>query len=417
MKQHRTLWGTVGPVIVAIAAILLLLILPHKHTAYRSVELQKASISLSTNVFKGESMKTHALDHGYVPFFGSSELARLDLMHPSVLAEKYHRSYKPFLLGKAGTQSLTHYFAMQDMTKQLRNKKAVFIISPQWFTKVGQLKAAFSIYYSPLATAQWLLKAHNNFVDRYAAKRLLTMQAVSATSIMGQAIEAVAHGHHLTHAQRVYLQLRLRTLHSEDKLFAGLGIQNKLSRLKKDKKKLPKRYAFNRLDHLAGRIGRRSTTSNPFQIDNYLYRSRLKGKRIKAMKNKQVKLDYRRSPEYADFELILNQFAQSHTNVLFIMPPINAKWAKYTGLSMRMLKQTNRKIKQQLTRQGFNNVLDLTQAGNVNYFMQDTIHLGWRGWLAIDQVVRPFIERQQKSPHYHMKQMYFSKKWQQKIVK
>nr|WP_263849833.1 D-alanyl-lipoteichoic acid biosynthesis protein DltD [Secundilactobacillus pentosiphilus] len=221
----------------------------------------------------------------------------------------------------------------------------------------------------------------------------------------------------MTHTKRVYLQWRLRTLHSEDKLFASLGILNKLGRLKKDEKKLPKHDSFNRLDRLAGRIGSRSTNSNPFQIDNYLYRSRLKGKRIKAMKNRQVKLDYRRSPEYADFELILNQFAQSHTNVLFIMPPINAKWAKYTGLSMRMLKQTNRKIKQQLTSQGFNNVLDLTQAGNVNYFMQDTIHLGWRGWLAIDQVVRPFIERQQKSPHYQMKQMYFSKKWQQKIVK
>ena len=171
------------------------------------------------------------------------------------------------------------------MANQLKNKKAVFIISPQWFTKVGQLRAAFSIYFSPLATAQWLLKAHNNFVDRYAARRLLTMQAVHATSIMGQAIESIAHGHQLTHAQRVYLQLRLRTLHSEDKLFAGLGIQNKLSRLKKDEKKLPKRYVFNRLDRLAGRIGRRSTTSNPFQIDNNLYRSRLKGKRIKERRN------------------------------------------------------------------------------------------------------------------------------------
>ena len=58
---------------------------------------------------------------------------------------------------------------------------------------------------------------------------------------------------------------------------------------------------------------------------------------------------------------------------------------------MKMIAQFDKKIQYQLKSQGFNNVLDLTQDGGKDYFMTDTIHLGWRGWLAVDQKVDPFL--------------------------
>ncbi len=51
----------------------------------------------------------------------------IDPLHPSVLAEKYHRSYRPFLLGGPGSQSLAQYLGMQGTAKQLKDKKAVVI--------------------------------------------------------------------------------------------------------------------------------------------------------------------------------------------------------------------------------------------------------------------------------------------------
>ncbi|GAA3617607.1 D-alanyl-lipoteichoic acid biosynthesis protein DltD [Secundilactobacillus similis] len=416
MKKRHALWYAIGPVLIAAVVTVLLLVVPHRTPTYKQGELEKASLSMSNNVLKGQAMKTQALNNGYVPFFGSSELARLDMMHPSVLAAKYHRDYRPFLLGRAGTQSLTHYFAMQDMTAQLKNRKAVVILSPQWFTKVGQVKAAFAMYYSPLATAQWLLKARNTATDRYAAKRLLQMHTVHKSSVMHQAVWRIAHGRRLTAVQRGYLHVRLRLLQSEDRLFAKLGIKDKRARLKKSERQLPAQYSVAKLNQLAGDAGRKHTTSNRFQIDNHLYQQKLSHGRVKRLKNQQRHFDYRRSPEYGDFELLLNQFKQSNTNVLFVLPPVNDKWAKYTGLSLKMLRSTNHKIKQQLTAQGFTNVLDLSEKGNVNYFMQDTIHLGWRGWLAVDQAVKPFLTKQQAAPHYRLKNYYYSKKWQQKLI-
>lgn len=100
---------------------------------------QKAADSLSATVFKNRNLKVAALSDkkaNYVPFFGSSELARMDLFHPSVMAARYH-DYKPFLFGSRGTQSLPQLFNMAMMNKQLKNRKAVYIISPQWFVKQG----------------------------------------------------------------------------------------------------------------------------------------------------------------------------------------------------------------------------------------------------------------------------------------
>ncbi|QCZ46824.1 D-alanyl-lipoteichoic acid biosynthesis protein DltD [Levilactobacillus brevis] len=417
MKAKHALWLVCAPVVVAVGIVALLFLgLPKNTRQFSKSELQMGAISLSNDIFKGQALKTQAMDKGYVPFFGSSELARQDTMHPSVLAAKYKRSYRPFLLGKAGAQSLTQFFGMQSMTKNLSGKKAVFILSPQWFTKVGQNKNAFAAYYSPLSTASWLLNAKNTFANRYAAKRLLKMDAMGQDVLMKESVQKIAKGQSLSLGLRVYLHGRLKVSQSEDQLFTTVDIKDRMANLFKKERNLPKHYSFQELDKIATVIGQRQTNSNGFQIYNKTFETKLKGERIKRLKGEQRRFDYRRSPEFGDLELVLNQFKQSNTNVLFVMPPVNAKWAKYTGLSTKMLKQTNQKIKYQLKSQGFTNVLDLTNKGNVKYFMQDTIHLGWRGWLAVDKKVKPFLEKQQRQPSYQIDSYYYSKSWQNKVM-
>lgn len=71
-------------------------------------------------------------------------------MHPSVLAERYNRTYRPFLIGKRGSASLSHYYGMQQISKEMQGQKAVFVVSPQWFTPQGinpeQLKCTCQIH-------------------------------------------------------------------------------------------------------------------------------------------------------------------------------------------------------------------------------------------------------------------------------
>ncbi|WP_125546996.1 D-alanyl-lipoteichoic acid biosynthesis protein DltD [Levilactobacillus lindianensis] len=406
-----------GPLILAAILVFAVLVSPvtfgFKHMS--AAKERQAAVSLSPNILRGKHVKEAALGDGYVPFFGSSEWSRIDPMHPSVLAQKYHRDYRPFLLGARGTQSLTQFFVMQNIQSQLRNKKAVFFISPQWFVKGGTRKDAFGFYYSQLQTSEWLSHYRHDAIDQYAAKRLLQMPAAKSDHFINTALQQVASGKALTGYQRFYLQSRKNMLTQEDQFFSGINLPSRnLARVDQQAQKLPTHYSYSALDSLAGRIGKAQTGNNSFHISDQFYNHGLKQELKKGkLKNFQKNLSYLKSPEYSDFQLCLDQFARLNTNVLFIIPPINQKWQEYTGLSPEMLRQFDRKIHYQLESQGFHNIVDLSDKGNVPYFMTDTIHPGWRGWLAIDQRVNPFLSQRQTQPHYDVSDKFYSKAWQQ----
>jgi D-alanine transfer protein len=406
------LWLIFGPVIVAASLLVLFLLLPLGLGHFSAQTQKKAAVSLSSKVFRGRKIKQQALQNGYVPFFGSSELSRLDAFHPAVLAAKYHRAYRPFLLGAAGSQSLTHYFIMQNLGRQLEGKKAVFIISPQWFTKSGQRPDAFDFYYSPLQTTDWIINAKNNIADRYTAKRLLQMPSGRASQVTAAALKNIVNGKPISNFQKIFLQGKETILLNEDSLFSRFQANKNLAEVQKGEKFLPPHYSVSQLNRLAIKVGHHETNINQLGIKNSFYKTRLSGDRIKVLKNSQNNFDYCQSPEYSDFELVLNQFAKWHVKVQFIIPPVNARWAKYTSLSMPMIRQTDQKIEYQLRQQGFNNVLDLTNNGSEKYFMEDTIHLGWRGWVKVDQTVDPFLTKQQPQPNYNIQNRFFTKKWQ-----
>ncbi|WP_345739789.1 MULTISPECIES: D-alanyl-lipoteichoic acid biosynthesis protein DltD [Lactobacillus] len=410
MSNKRRLWQIFGPVLCAIVLLIIVFLLPWERTFSKS-SIYEAANSETHTVFKGIKMKQEAFDSGYVPFYGSSELSRFDPLHPSVLAAKYHRSYRPFLLGGPGSQSLAQFVGMQGTSKQLKNKKAVVIISPQWFTKEGQDPAAFDLYYSPLETAIFLLHAKNTKTDRYAAARIASMPTVKA-GIIKSCLKKVAAGKKLSSRDRFLLKARERMLANEDKFFSSFQLRDRINKIEKEEKLLPKTYSEAALKKIADEQAAMHTNSNNLGIDNTFYRTRLPKKVLKKLKGSQRNFDYVKSPEYADFELMLNQFAKQHTNVLFIIPPVNAKWAKYTGLSMKMYQKSVAKIEKQLTSQGFENIEDLSKDGNKKYFMTDTIHLGWNGWIAVDKAVRKFMRLPNERYDYSMSNYYYSKKWQ-----
>ncbi|AVK63135.1 D-alanyl-lipoteichoic acid biosynthesis protein DltD [Lactobacillus sp. CBA3606] len=416
MSVPKRLFKIFGPIILAAILLLAVLLSPFSfglNHVSKTTE-KKAAVSLSPNILKGRLVKRQALDDGYVPFFGSSEWSRFDPMHPSVLADKYQRNYRPFLLGARGTQSLTQYFVMQSVKKQLTNKKAVFVISPQWFVPKGTRKDAFGYYYSPLQTTDWLQTEQNTAMDRYAAKRLLQMPSGSSDRVLSGALARVAAGLEPTSAQRAYINYKARVLGSEDEFFSKFGVSGKnLNKVATQEKQLPATYNYTNLDALAGKLGQQATTSNNLEISNTFWQTQLK-RHYKRLKGSQTTLDYTKSPEFADFQLVLNQFAKNHTDVAFIIPPINQKWANYTGLSMKMMTAFDKKIRYQLTSQGFNNIIDLSKDGQENYFMTDTIHLGWRGWLAVDQKLDPFLSKSTTTtPSYQINDAFYTKQWQQ----
>lgn len=413
MKKKKLLLA-VGPFFVALLIIGLIIYSPinlFKKPSAKAVH--HSASSMSVNVLKGNTLKNEAMESGkYLPIFGSSELSRVNEFHPSVLAQKYNRGYEPYLLGAAGTQSLTHYFMLNSMKEDLKGKKLVFVISPQWFVKEGVGDPMFSLFYSPLQTNQWVMDADAfDMNDQYLAKRLQKFSSVkSDTQLMGD-MKEIAKGSELSQGDKRQAARRYRMLLKEDLLFSRIGIKSKQKRIDNAAENLPDNYSYEKLDQLAYQIGEKETDNNEFEVANNFYTKRILPVKAK-MKNAQTKFDYISSPEYSDFQLLLNEMAKSEMDVLFVIPPVNKKWANYTGLSQDMLDSFSKKITYQLNSQGFNHVADYTDKHSEDYFMEDTIHIGWRGWLNLDRDLQDFLQDSTKPTYQIKSDEFLSKEWQ-----
>lgn len=416
--MKKKLFAIFGPLITAMVALSLCSMIKPQITPKI---MKEASSSMAPSVISGQVIKNKTLSQKeYVPFFGSSELSRLDRFHPSVLAAKYNRPYRPFLLGAAGTQSLTQFSMAASMPKQLEKRKAIFIISPQWFVKGGVNEQYFAHWFSPVQTYAWLdyIKDQKSFSasDQYYAKRLESFDIVTSNRRLKPLIQAIENNQPFTDNQKSYINRTYDALVKEDRMYSRIGLTKSHQKtIEHDETLLPDEYNYKDLNLLAINVGKKASDSNRFGIQNSFYNQRLRAN-IASLKGSQRNIDYRYSPEYSDFELVLNEFAKNQTDVLFIIPPVNDKWSDYTGLSQKMLNETAEKITYQLNEQGFHNVLNLNRYSEEPYFMNDTIHLGWRGWLRCDKAIQPFLESPYQPTNYHIDDYFYSTDWQNRRV-
>ena len=411
----KRLWLILGPVFCAGFLVLALLFFyPTKPKHDAKVERQ-AAVTLTAEGFKSRTQKNRSLtdlDQNYVPFFGSSEWLRFDSMHPSVLAEKYDRNYRPYLLGQRGAASLTQYFGMQQILPSIENKSVVYVVSPQWFTKKGYESSAFQSYFSSDQLTSFLSQQEGDTEQAYAARRLLQLYPDVA---MADILKKVSDRQALSSMERSHIEGMTSFNQKTDALFSPFTNtlnQNYARFVAPQLERLPEQFSYEALEEVATADAKKATSNNDLGIDNKFYKNRLKGK-IKKLKGSQKKLSYVQSPEYNDLQLVLHQFAKSHTNVIFVIPPVNEKWMDYTGLNKERYAQAVDKIRYQLESQGFTNIADFSKDGGKPYFMQDTIHLGWNGWLAFDKAVDPFLSNPQPAPNYQLNDRFFSKEWAQ----
>lgn len=377
------------------------------------MEEKYSAASISAESFKERSQKVRALtdpDMRFVPFFGSSEWMRFDSMHPAVLAEKYDRSYRPYFMGQAGVATLSQYFGIQQITSELENKQAVFVISPQWFTKEDHDPTIFQTYFNNDQLTAFLENQSGDTASQYAANRLLKQNpGVSMKSI----VEKLAKGEKLSEFDQSMINISSQLNEKQSAIFGQFSIRGRLKykdHIEKYLGSLPEQFSYEKLENIARKEGEENTTNNDLGVDNHFYNTKLK-KDWKKWEGSQKNFNFLKSPEYNDLQLVLDQFAKSKVNVLFVFQPVNKKWMDYTGLSEEMYQHTVEKIRYQLESQGFTNIADFSKNGGDPYFVKDTIHIGWLGWLAFDKVVNPFLSNPTTAPNYQMNDRFFSQDW------
>ena len=409
----KRLWLIFGPIFVAGLLVFLLICFYPSSPSHNLMEEKYSAASVSTESFKERSQKVRALtdpNMRFIPFFGSSEWIRFDSMHPGVLAEKYNRSYRPYFMGQAGAASLSQYFGMQQITSELENKQAVFVISPQWFTKEDQDSVTFQTYFNNDQLTAFLENQSGDAASQYAANRLLKQ---NPRVPMKGIVEKIAKDEQLSDFDQTMVNLSSEFNERQAALFGQFSIRGRLKYkdyIEKYLNSLPAQFSYEELENIARKDAEANTTNNDMGMENHFYTREIQ-KDLKKWEGYQKNYNFLKSSEYNDLQLVLNQFAKSNVNVLFVIQPVNKKWMEYTGLSEEMYQHAVEKIRYQLESQGFTNIADFSKNGGDPYFVKDTIHLGWLGWLAFDKVVNPFLTDPKPAPDYKMNDRFFSKDW------
>ena len=409
----KRLWLIFGPILIAGLLVLLLIFFYPSSKSHNLMEEKYSAASISAESFKERRQKVRALtdpNMRFIPFLGSSEWIRFDSMHPAVLAEKYNRPYRPYFMGQAGAASLSQYFGLQQITSELENKQAVFVISPQWFTKEEHDAPTFQSFFNNDQLTAFLENQSGDLASQYAATRLLKQ---NPRVPMKGIIEKLAKNEQLSDFDQTMVNLSAEFNERQAALFGQFSIHGRLKykdHVEKYLSSLPEQFSYEELENIARKDAEENTTNNDLGMENHFYNTQLK-KDLKNLEGYQKNYNFLQSTEYNDLQLVLDQFAKSKVNVLFVFQPVNKKWMNYTGLNEEMYQHSIEKIRYQLESQGFTNIADFSKNGGDPYFVKDTIHIGWLGWLAFDKVVNPFLSNPTTAPNYQMNDRFFSQDW------
>ena len=402
-----------GPVLIAGLLVFLLIFFYPTEMRHNLGAEKRSAVATTIDSFKERSQKVRALSDPnmrFVPFFGSSEWLRFDGAHPAVLAEKYNRSYRPYLLGQRGAASLNQYFGMQQILSEIENKQAVFVISPQWFTESDYEPAVFQEYFNSDQLTSFLENQSGDISSQHASKRLL--KQFSNVS-MKDIVQKIANKESLSEFDYMRIEIGSLINQKQANFFGQFSIRQWLKykeHVEKYLNTIPDQFSYQAIEYVVKADAEKNTSNNEFGMDNRFYDTQIRDY-LKKLKGSQTSYNYLKSSEYNDLQLVLTQFSKSKVNPIFIIPPVNKKWMDYAGLREDMYQQTVQKIRYQLESQGFTNIADFSKDGGEPFFMKDTIHLGWLGWLAFDKAVDPFLSNPTPAPTYHLNERFFSKDW------
>jgi len=131
-------------------------------------------------------------------------------------------------------------------------------------------------------------------------------------------------------------------------------------------------------------------TNNAYYMQDAYYTTYI-GRKLELQAGKDAALSYAQSPEYEDLRCLLELCRVKGLEVLFVHVPMHGSWNDYTGFSADRRAQYYENVRQIVADYQVE-LLDLTAYEYEPYFLCDTMHLGWKGWLEVDRAIAAFCE-------------------------
>lgn len=359
------------------------------------------AIGLDPNVTEkitGETLlRLAAAEEGELLIFGSSELKTTDIAtHPANFFADRRCGFQIDLIGRGSCQSLVHALCIAGSGEALRGHRIVLITAPQSYVPEGiapdlflanfseqQLLLALADESLAPETRQYLAARVQELIARYAGQTGRELQKATAAGLM---CRAAARGDAFSLALlRPYAALSARLLETKDavsaaRVMASYGDSPRAER--------PIDWAAEE-DAALAQAREMSGNNDFFMTDGYY--STYIGRRLEDQAGKDAALSYAESPEYDDLRCLLDICRQKEIEVLFVHVPMHGQWCDYTGFDAARRADYYEQVRQIVSGYERVRLLDLTGYEYEPYFLCDTMHLGWKGWLAVDRAITEFM--------------------------
>lgn len=328
--------------------------------------------------------------------FGSSELRTTEIStHPANFFAGKRAGFQVDLIGRGSCQSLIHALQIAASGDALRGKKVVLITSPQSYVPDGiapdLFMANFSVQqYLELLADDTLSDEVKTYLSRRVAELTAEYRALPDAAPTDPAIAALA-GHRAEPSAlsavangllTPYYALSRYLLAMKDRVSVrGILAAGEDYAAPEE---LPV-IDWAAEEQAAVNEGKTMSDNNDFWMLNDYYTTYI-GSRLERQKDRDQNLSYSQSKEYGDLRVLFEVCREKGIQPLFIHAPLHGTWSDYTGFPAERRAEYYQNVREIAEEYGIE-MLDLTSHEYEEYFMCDTMHLGWKGWLAVDKAL------------------------------
>lgn len=329
--------------------------------------------------------------------FGSSELKTTDICtHPANFFAEKRCGFQVDLVGRGSCQSLVHALSIAGSGEALRGKKVVLITAPQSYVEGGIAPDLFMANFSgqqalrmladdtiPDEIKQYLSSRVQQLMAQYGAEYGAAPEAYTAAGLL---TKAVAAENALTQAfLRPYAAVSRWLLDTKDAATAA-GIMRAYSDVTAA---VPQEIDWDaELEAALSQAQQMATNNDFFMLDGYY--STYVGRKLSQLEGRDADLSYAVSPEYDDLRCLLELCRAKELDVLFVHVPMHGSWNDYTGFTAEKRAAYYEAVREIVTQYDNVTLLDLTPMEYEPFFLCDTMHLGWKGWLEVDRAIVQF---------------------------
>lgn len=337
---------------------------------------------------KGVKILNKASSKNDILMLGSSELN--DTNSPQSPANMFPNNKAPYdicLIGEAGTQSLLHAIKIGAIDTDLSDRKIIFMVSPQWFLGEEIDKAAYKYNFSKLQFYKFMSNANisDDIKNRVCERNseLLKKEISYNPEFFYSCLNSNKNPFYkaVSGVFKPYFRLYKKVLELKDKHTACRAIKNLNDNSLSEIKNIDWQKEKNEVEEM----GKKYYNGNDLKISDEYYFNSLGGS-TNNLKGIYKNTPILTSPEFKDFELILEVFKDLKINPFIVLVPSNGYFYDIAEISQEKRFSLYDKLCQQIKKFGFD-YLDLRNSEYEPFFFKDMIHLSPKGWLYINEKI------------------------------